>query len=431
MKRMKNNIFLQNKKQDIKRYSEEYLFLSIAIVGVASSFYFRTNLKMLPYQFGIESIGLFIPPFLTGIYMVFAGLRNGFTNAVLFRVIVLFVTQLIPFSDLLLRVILPNPGEDFARNLIYAKNMITNHTLWGGDKLLYNDEGNAFITQPGYRYFIAFEALLFKQLYRFVSIINILIFIISLFFFLRAVDVSIPKSKFRWVLLFFLVFTIPYATKNILMGLSEWLMVSVLMFSVYFLSVRKLVFISILLLALVPFIRQNTLPSVILLAAWVVLMSKQKLLPSLLFVIVLLLPVYHNLYYAGEWRFFISVYHWPFLNYESPSKYVQPSGFNFMHIVNNLLHYSGIHIKGNGVIDFLEEAFIFLLPFVFIYVFILQKYFSGYLRLFYLMVTLGAILPTVFFATDFYPRFEFVCVYFAVAAFLFLYEGKGEVLKKS
>ena len=42
--------------------------------------------------------------------------------------ILLFVITILPFSDLLFRVVLPNPGEDFARNLAYAKNMIENHT---------------------------------------------------------------------------------------------------------------------------------------------------------------------------------------------------------------------------------------------------------------------------------------------------------------
>jgi hypothetical protein len=403
---------------------EKYIYLFIAVLGAASSFYFRTNLQTLPYQFGIDAIGLFIPPFLTGIYMVFGGVEKGFTQRLLFGSILLFAIQLVPFWDLLVRVVLPNPGEDFARNLYYAKNMIANHTLWGGDKIIYTDEGNAYITQPGYRYFIALELLVFKEVYRFVSILNILLFIITLFFFLKVVAGTIENLKFRKLLLFFLVLTIPYATKNILMGLSEWLMVSILMLSVYFFKMQKSAALSIILLAFVCFMRQNTLPAVLLLAAWIIIANKNKILLFLLFLLVLLLPVYHNLYFAGESRFFVSIYHWPFLSYELPSKYVAPSGFNYMHVLSNLLHYLGIHIRGNGSVDFLEESFIFLLAFIIIYHRIQKVYFFGYQWLFYMLVTLSIILPTIFFATDFYPRFEFVCVYFTLAAFLYLHQDK-------
>lgn len=412
-----------------KLLKEKYLFLLLFVTGLTCSFILYPNAKDYPYQFGKQMIGLFIPPFLTGVYFFYSLSQEESDKTVLGKAIALFFLQLIPFFSLFFQETAPNQGEDFARNLAYAQNMIANCTLWGGDKIAYPDEGNAFVTQPGYRYFIALEMLLFKKLYRIVSIVNILFFIISLFFFLKTIVVSMAKSRFRSLLMLLLVLAIPYATKNILMGLSEWFMVSVLMLSVYFYKARQFSLLPIVLLALVPFIRQNTLPSVVLLAAWVIFNSKQKLLLSLLFLIILMLPLYHNLYYAGEWRFFVSIYHWPFLNYNSQLKNIEPTGINYWGVFNNLLHYAGVHIKNNRSIDFLEEAFLFLSPFVFIYFFIQKKHFSGYLRIFFLMITLGVIIPTVFFATDFYPRFEFVCVFFAIATFMFLRKnGYGNVI---
>lgn len=365
-------------------------------------------------------IGLFMPPFLTGLYFFYSFCQEELDKTVLYKAIALFFLQLIPFFPLFFQETTPNPGEDFARNLAYAQNMIANCTLWGGDKIAYPDEGSAFVTQPGYRYFIALEMFLFKKLYRIVSVANILFFLISLFFFLKAITVSMPKSRFKSLLLLLVVLTIPYATKNVLMGLSEWFMVSILMLSAYFFKVRPITFLSIVLLALVPFIRQNTLPSVVLLAAWVIFNSKQKLLLSLLFLTILMLPLYHNLYYAGEWHFFVSIYHWPFLNYNSQLKNIEPTGINYLGVFNNLLHYAGVHIKNNRSIDFLEEAFAFLIPFSFIYFIIQKKHFFRYSRILFLIITLGVIIPTIFFATDFYPRFEFVCVFFSIATFAFL-----------
>jgi hypothetical protein len=410
--------------------NEKYVFLSLLTVGISSSYFLYPYAKGYPYQFGPQMIGLFVPPFLTGLYLFYFFYLNELNKIVLVKAVLLFFLQLLPFYPLFFLEVSPFPGEDFARNFAYAQNMIRNQTLWGGDKIAYPDEGYAFITQPGYRYFITLEMLLFKKLYRIVSVINILFFIVALFFFLKSVTESFFNSRFKLLLAVFLVLTIPYATKNILMGLSEWFMVSILMLSVYFFKVCKWSLLSVVLLALVPFIRQNTLPSVLLLAGWIVFNSKQKILLILSFLIVLLLPLYHNLYYAGEWRFFVSIYHWPFLSYESSLKDSESSGVNYMLIISNLLHYLGIHIRGDGSIDFLEEAFAFLLPFLFICFFVQKYFFSGYLRLLFLMITLGIIGPTVFFATDFYPRFEFVCVFLTLSAFTFLIKNSTPIHSK-
>lgn len=410
--------------------NEKYVFLSLLTVGISSSYFLYPYAKGYPYQFGPQMIGLFVPPFLTGLYLFYFFYLNGLNKIVLLKATLLFFLQLLPFYPLFFIEVSPFPGEDFARNFAYAQNMIRNQTLWGGDKIAYPDEGYTFITQPGYRYFITLEMLLFKKLYRIVSVINILFFIIALFFFLKSVTGSFLNSRFKLLLAAFLVLTIPYATKNILMGLSEWFMVSILMLSVYFFKICKWSLLSVVLLALVPFIRQNTLPSVLLLAGWIVFNSKQKILLILSFLIVLMLPLYHNLYYAGEWRFFVSIYHWPFLSYESSLKDSESSGVNYMLIISNLLHYFGIHIRGDGSIDFLEEAFAFLFPFLFICFFIQKYFFSGYLRLLFLMITLGIIGPTVFFATDFYPRFEFVCVFWTLSAFTFLIKDSTPIHSK-
>lgn len=406
--------------QFLAKLSERNLFWFLALTGILSAVFFRSLLAALPYQFGIEAAGLFVPPFLASLYMAICGSRRGFTNGLLLKTVALFCIQLIPFGHLLIAVVLPNPGEDFARNFAYAQNMIAHNTLWGGDKIAYPDEGNAFITQPGQRYFIALELIMFKHLYRFVSVFNALIFVVSLFYFMKAVYVSLEKSLFRSVLLFFLVLTVPYAVKNIMMGLNEWLMITFLMLSVYFTRVRNAVIAALVFLALVPFIRQNSLPSVLLIACWIILNCDKKLFAAILFLLVLLLPVYHNLYYAGEWRYFASIHQWPFLSYATPSKYEPSIGINYMKVINNVLHYTGIHIRANNSIDIMEESLGFLWLFPFVYYFMQKKYFTGWFRLFFLTITLAMILPTFFIATHFYPRFEFVCIFWVLAAFVFL-----------
>jgi hypothetical protein len=399
---------------------DRIIFTLFAFVGATTSLILRPHLNDFRYQFGIETIGFFVPPFLTGSYMAICGFRNGFSKKLLFTTILIFLLQIVPFGGTLFQAILPNPGEDFARNFAYAQNMITQRTLWGGDKIAYPDEGYAFITQPGHRYFIAFELIIFKDLYRFVGLINILIFIVSLFFFMKSIVLTLGKSLFTGVLLFFLAMTVPYAVKNILMGLNEWLMVILLMLGIYFQKVRKSVILAIIFLALVPFVRQNTLPSVILIAGWIVVGSKNKLLVAVFFLVILMLPLYHNLYYAGEWRFFASIHQWPFLYYSTPSKYEPAIGVNYMKVINNVLHYAGIHVKGDKSIDLIEEACCFLWMFPGVFFYIQKKYFFGFKRLYFLIIAFGMIIPTFFIATHFYPRFEFVCIYITLAAFVSL-----------
>jgi hypothetical protein len=137
----------------------------------------------------------------------------------------------------------------------------------------------------------------------------------------------------------------------------------------------------------------------------------------LLFALILLLPVYHNLYYAGEFRFFTSIFKWPFVKYDDGAA----SGFYFFKIINNLLHYAGLDISKKP--DFLEESFLFLLFFTGLYFYLGRFLKNNKLRFFYFAVTsFTVMLPSLLLATDFYPRFEFVNVYFVLALFIILHQ---------
>jgi hypothetical protein len=240
----------------------------------------------------------------------------------------------------------------------YAHNMIANNTLWGSDQIRFPNEGKAYITQPGYRYFVALELLIFQKLYRFVSIVNIGIFISAIYILLKIVYEKTDQTKLRLILSAIIILSVPYATKNILMGLPEWLTVVLLIYFAWFYFMKPNAFIAFIILAFVPFLRQNLLPPVLLTLLVHVITQKINYKIIVVFIFILLLPVYHNLYYAGECRFFTSVFQWPFIEYESTGS----TGFKLFQIFNNLMHYADFDFN-NDRTDFIEEGILMLTGF--------------------------------------------------------------------
>lgn len=392
------------------------LFLLLATTGAACSFFLREPLASLPYQFGQEAIGLFIPPFLTVVFMYVAGSKEQFSTTILWLSLLLFIIQLLPFGSLLFEVIQPNPKEDFERYMQYAQNMIDNGTLWGSDQIRYPHLSKSYITQPGYRYFVAAELLLFQNLYRFVSVLNIGVFLIAVFYLLKFIQQQIAQQKLQQLISLLVLLTIPYAVKNILMGLTEWFVVMLLIWCLWLNYAKKNWLAAITILAFIPFIRQNLLPPVLVMLFLFCFNQQAKWKAFLLSALILLLPVYHNLYYAGELRFFTSIFKWPFVKYEEAAA----SGFDFFKLINNLIHYVGFDISKKP--DFLEESFLFLLLFAGLYFYMSKFLQNRQLKLLYFSITVIAVLlPSLLLATDFYPRFEFVNVYFVVAFFFMLH----------
>lgn len=395
---------------------EKVLWGCLLLTGTGCSLLFRNRLASLPYQFGKEAIGLFIPTFLTAIFIYLAGRREQFSNRILWLSLFLFLIQLLPFGSLLFEVVQPNPQEDFERYVQYAQNMIDQGTLWGGDEIRFPDRGKAYITQPGYRYFVAAELLIFGKLYRYVSIVNLMFFLIAFFYLVKFIPKIIEHKKLQSLTSIFVMLTVPYATKNILMGLTEWLVIVLLVCCLWLYHSKKL-FPTIIILAFIPFIRQNLLPPVFVLLLLLCFQQQTKWKLYLLFTFILLLPVYHNLYYAGEFRFFTSIFKWPFIKYS-----INPSAasFDFFKLLNNLLHYVGFDISKKP--DFLEESFLFLLLFIGLYFYWGRFLQNRQLRfLYYVITAVTVLIPSLLLATDFYPRFEFVNVYFVLAFFLVLY----------
>lgn len=392
---------------------ELYSFVFFLVTGFAASVLAFRFLNGYPFNFGKNLAGAFVPPFLCVCYATYTGYRNSFTTALLVKTLLLYLLQLIPLVPLLHQVFLPTPLDDFSRYYLYAKNMVEQHTLWGGDRMYFPDAGYHYATQPGYRYFIAAELFLFKKLYRFTQFFNIALLITATFYFQKALKKTVAnKQLLAGVFLLVILFT-PYATKNLLMGLSEWLTALLLMTVCYLYSHKKSLVLCLFILALAPFFRQNILVGVLLLAAAIVFTHAGKAKLLLAFLLSLLLPLYHNLYYAGEWRFFVKLFATPLINE------TKPAGVDFWVLLNNLWRLVGCE-KLNGRLYFDLLGFAFLPLSWLVYACLLLQFRLGRQRIFYAFTTVGAALPGLFLGKDYYPRFEYVSVVFFLVSFCIL-----------
>lgn len=200
------------------------------------------------------------------------------------------------------------------------------------------------------------------------------------------------------------------------MGLPEWLTVVLLMWVGYCYLALNRREAAVFVLGLVPFFRQNLLIAVLILFVWMLAHSKRKLTMAAFFFLPLLLPLYHNLYYAGEFRFFVDVFQLPFLNYTKS----KVAGLNYSSIFSNVIHYFGLDIQ-NGKVVFSLIAALFLPYATFLFFYLVYRIPTAKYKLLFLFVSISAIAPIILLGTDYYPRFELVNVVVALISFVLLY----------
>lgn len=395
---------------------EIVIYAASILVGTIGAFFGYRLLDHYSYNAGKNLAGVFLPPLLTIAYFSYVGFRYGLNTSVLVKTCLLYCVLVMPYSPLFLQSFRPTGEDDFARYYLYAKNMFDNHTLWGGDKLFFKDAGYHYVTQPGYRYFIYLELLLFRDLYRYVSFINIGLYVLAVYYFNKAVYLAVESRKYQLCIVVLVLLLSPYIIKNLLMGLPEWLTVTLLMTICYLYVIPRNRLLSIFLLGLVPFLRQNLLIAAICLFGWILLNNRKKAVMVILFMLPLLLPVYHNLYYAKEWRFFVDVFQLPFLTYDNTQS---TSGINYSLILSNVIHYTGFDYD-TGRLIFSPLAAVFL-PFAtvmfFQFILVLPTLKE---KIFFILTTMSAVAPIILFGNAYYPRFEVVNVAVMIATFVLI-----------
>jgi hypothetical protein len=182
--------------------------------------------------------------------------------------------------------------------------IVSEKTFWGADAIGSMGTNQAYyIDQPGYRYFLAGMIALLGGEHRLLQLVNMGVYLAAVIWYLITVR-TYPKNLFLPIAVF-LVLALPYAANNILEGLSEWLAVTFILFFTT-LTLRGNYFLPTLILGLVPFIRQNyLLMAVVLLGLSLIKINnwQTKWIMIGIFSLVILLPLYHNIFYVNDMRF--------------------------------------------------------------------------------------------------------------------------------
>lgn len=283
------------------RKSEPWILGAILVGAVAAVLALKPLLYTDNHALGPHASALFVP-FMAGLAILFylhlSRERMGW-RALAPLIICLLLSTL--FLDAFLQPIEHYRGDDPWRYSLYAHEMLEHRTLWGSPSAYHGAETRHFVDQPGYRYFLAGMIWLSGGENRIMQLLILLVLLASLSIgisSLRRLDGALARFTALILLL-----AAPYAAKNAVQGLSEWLAVSLAILYMTAL-IRNRHVAAITLLALLPFIRQNLLLVAPALAVIQIAATRRYSL-AVPFILVFLLPLYHNLYYAGEMKLLV------------------------------------------------------------------------------------------------------------------------------
>lgn len=277
-----------------------WLFGSLLAGGITAGLLLTAPLYTNSYAIGTHAIGLLVPFVGAMTFACGACVLGRFTGRRALASAVLFVLLCLPFAGLLASPIVHLEGDDSYRYSLYAHNILAERTLWGSDGLLH--DVRHYVDQPGYRYYLAATIALLGGEHRGMQLFDMAVLLLAILALLGVLETRLDRTSFL-ALAFFLLASAPYAAKNVIYGYTEWFAVVLFMLFVLHL-VRGHSLTAVILLALVPFVRQNLLIVSLILAGVLVARTRHwwLLLP---YTAVLGLPLYHNLRYAGELRFFV------------------------------------------------------------------------------------------------------------------------------
>ncbi|MGA8259636.1 MAG: hypothetical protein WB783_05425 [Arenicellales bacterium] len=280
---------------------EIWLITALLVLGTGAILALEPLLTRSNQALGPHTVALFVPFFAGLVYLAYHTFATARADGVSAIPIIICLLLSVLFLHALFQPIAHYHGDDPWRYSVYAHNMLREHTLWGSGGVYYKHHGKDFIDQPGYRYYLAAMIWLTGGENRLTQLLN-LTALLAVLTVGAAVSRRLESPLGRFTALI-LILSAPYAAKNVVQGLSEWLAVSLgVLYAGALLRDRQ--FLAIVLLALIPFVRQNLIPVAVALAALQVFATRRYVL-VLPFLLVFLLPVYHNLYYAGDFRLLV------------------------------------------------------------------------------------------------------------------------------
>ncbi len=374
-----------------------WLFGVLLIGGVTAEWLLKPPLYANAHAIGMHTVGLLVPFVGSMTFAVCVGWLGRFGGRDVAAATILFGLLCLPFVDLFAAPIVHLDSDDAYRYSLYAHNIVEHRTLWGSDGLVH--DARAYVDQPGYRYWLAATIALLGGEHRGMQLFDMAALLVASLTLLHALETRVERTWFVAVSGFLLA-SAPYAAKNVLLGNTEWLAVTLFMLFVWHL-VRGRDVTAVMLLALVPFVRQNLLLVSLILVGVIAFTTRRWWLIAP-HTVVLGLPIYHNLYYAGELRFLVT-------NLGSTAKPAAGPADGLVAIASVLgskvLLYLGYHANEEPLT--LAIAMVFA-PFGSALAAWLIVRTPGWRRWLLVAVAVTAIVPTMILGGAYYPRFVYV-----------------------
>ncbi len=403
-----------------------FFLLALAAFGIHFVFLLKPSLVSSNQALGEHTISLLLPTSLPFFYLFIISLNKKLKHYYSFFAPVLAIIVCMPLYDLLSEKIIHFPTDDSFRYSIYAHNIISTPTLWGGDNLFHNNGSLEFFDQPGYRYYLALAISICRGENRAVQVLGIVLTSIS-FSFAHAnlIKYNISK-KIILQITFFWLLSSAYMFKNILYGYTEWFTVILAWISTSFLLAKK-PRMGLIAYALIPFIRQNLIIASLLIAILITAKFRIKIRDFFVFYLIpVLLPLYHNLYFAEKFKFFVSNTGSLF------DRGFEPNFYNMLLLISSkVLGYFAIPLPlaskyftdsnlGNpsSFLEYLALIFVPLGTLLCLSWVINTKGRSRYYLITFFVVT---ILPTLILGWGSYPRFQFVNLHMCISLFVSLF----------
>ncbi len=374
-----------------------YIFLVLSVIGLFIVSITASQLGDSNQSFGPHTLSLMTPLVISSLYLLFCIYYSRLNKFRSLLAISLFFIVSIPLYPFITQEIY-HLGDDGWRYSVYAKNIISKPTFWGSSGLIRQGK-LIFMDQPGYRYWVAFTMFLFDGERRVTQFFNLFSFLFVSIIFLLALQKKLGKNDMIKISIF-MSLSSPYVAKNILLNLSEWITLMFFMLYLVFLINDKPL-LSIINLALVPFIRQNLIIFTILIGVISIFHFRRKIL-VLPFGLILSLPLIHNIYYANKFQFFAG----QVSSYAISSEYysgVLPS--QILSFFYRLIEYTGY--EGSTNLFGLILAWLFVPSTTMLLIYELLNLRSK--RLFIILLLIAtAVIPTLFYGFAYYPRFVYV-----------------------
>ncbi|MEM9888035.1 MAG: hypothetical protein AAF849_19220 [Bacteroidota bacterium] len=398
-----------------------YLWVFLIIAGALAEVFLLQQYPLSVQEFDPSLFPFFIPPICT---IFWVGSSNMLLQSFSIKKgLLLFLVLSIPLIPYFGSIFILNPLDDSGRYFFYAQQMIEQRTLWGGDAAFYEwVEHKSYATQPGYRYWNALYLLMLESPIRLIQFANVFLFIFVILHTIRALIRPENLSKKHVIIYtFLLMISFPAGLKNCLQNLSEWLTVVVLLLSALSYYRRQYLLFA-LLLALSCFFRQNLFFAntfiffVVLLTLKIVTRRKAVLVLGYLFVV--LLPLYHNLFYDHRFKFFVDIWNpHPYLKQGDAAFSFQQ--IDFPYLFKNFLYNLGLYYGQLDVFQILISLFIPLFLLWIINQWLLITTHQKIIVSIFIVLLFAplSLFPTI----AYYPRFQYV-VYMELLLLALLYD---------